>query len=167
MTSNQDSAGRPIVVVTGIGVVTSLGAGKDENWKNLTAGQSGIKNITRFATDGLKKLWGKIAARLKPGQAAVLSGASGTAPATAEERAFFAEHKDIAVRATGTYIGHAFEPQFPMNVALAAVAVSRGKLYPPADESGLERPMNGPLTQVVVTSIGHWRGEGLALVEAA
>ena len=54
MPSNLDSAGRPIVVVTGIGVVTSLGAGKDENWKNLTAGQSGIKNITRFATDGLK-----------------------------------------------------------------------------------------------------------------
>jgi 3-oxoacyl-[acyl-carrier-protein] synthase II len=118
-------------------------------------------------TAGLKKLWGKVAPRLKPGQAAMLSGASGTAPATAEERAFLAEHKDIAVRATGTYIGHAFEPQFPMNVALAAVAVSRGKLYPPADESGLERPMDGPLTQVVVTSIGHWRGEGLALVEAA
>jgi 3-oxoacyl-[acyl-carrier-protein] synthase II len=54
MPSNHDSAGRPVVVVTGIGVVTSLGAGKEENWKNLTAGQSGIKNITRFATDGLK-----------------------------------------------------------------------------------------------------------------
>ena len=54
MPSDQDSAGRPIVVVTGMGVVTSLGAGKAENWKNLTAGKSGIKNITRFATDGLK-----------------------------------------------------------------------------------------------------------------
>lgn len=54
MPSHQDSAGRPIVVVTGMGVVTSLGAGKDANWKNLTAGKSGIKNITRFATDGLK-----------------------------------------------------------------------------------------------------------------
>jgi 3-oxoacyl-[acyl-carrier-protein] synthase II len=118
-------------------------------------------------TAGLKRLWGKIAARLTPGQAALLSGASGTAPATAEERAFLAEHQDIAVRATGTYIGHGFEPQFPMNVALAAVAVSRGKLYPPADESGVERAMNGPLTQVVVTAIGHWRGEGLALVEAS
>jgi 3-oxoacyl-[acyl-carrier-protein] synthase II len=54
MPSNHDSAGRPIVVVTGMGVVTSLGAGKDDNWKKLTAGQSGIKAITRFATDGLK-----------------------------------------------------------------------------------------------------------------
>ena len=117
-------------------------------------------------TAGLKRLWDKISSRLKPGKVAVISGASGTAPATAEERAFLAGHKDIAVRATGTYLGHAFEPQFPMNVALAALAVSRGSLHPPADDSGVERPMDGPLTQAVVTAIGHWRGEGLALVEA-
>jgi 3-oxoacyl-[acyl-carrier-protein] synthase II len=115
-------------------------------------------------TAGLRRLWDKISGRLKPGNVAVISGASGAAPATAEERAFLAEHKDIAVRATGTYVGHAFEPQFPMNVALAAIAVSRGNLYPPADDS--ERAMEGRLTQAVVTSIGHWRGEGLALVEA-
>jgi len=54
MPSNHDSAGRPIVVVTGMGVVTSLGAGKIDNWKHLTAGKSGIKTISRFATDGLK-----------------------------------------------------------------------------------------------------------------
>ena len=54
MASTRDKTGRPIVVVTGMGVVTSLGAGKDDNWKKLTAGQSGIKKITRFATDALK-----------------------------------------------------------------------------------------------------------------
>ena len=54
MPSTHDKAGRPIVVATGIGVVTSLGAGKTENWSKLTAGQSGIHAITRFATDGLK-----------------------------------------------------------------------------------------------------------------
>jgi len=54
MTATQDKAGRPIVVVTGMGVVTSLGAGKADNWARLTAGQSGIKSITRFPTDGLK-----------------------------------------------------------------------------------------------------------------
>src|SRR3569832_1989040 len=54
MTASKDSMGRPIVVVTGAGVVTSLGAGKDENWAKLTAGQSGIRGITRFATDNLK-----------------------------------------------------------------------------------------------------------------
>src|SRR5215471_6043937 len=50
----KDHAGRPIIVVTGYGVVTSLGAGKEENWKKLTGGQSGIREITRFATDGMK-----------------------------------------------------------------------------------------------------------------
>ena len=54
MPSMHDKAGRPIVVATGIGVVTSLGAGKTENWSKLTAGRSGIHAITRFATEGLK-----------------------------------------------------------------------------------------------------------------
>lgn len=50
----KDTMGRPTVVVTGLGVVTSLGAGKTDNWKKLTAGESGIRAITRFPTDGLK-----------------------------------------------------------------------------------------------------------------
>jgi 3-oxoacyl-[acyl-carrier-protein] synthase II len=54
MASSTDSAGRPIVVVTGMGVVTSLGAGKEENWKKLTAGESGIRAISRFDTSTLK-----------------------------------------------------------------------------------------------------------------
>src|SRR6059058_917761 len=54
MTAPRDKFGRPIVVVTGMGVVTSLGAGKVDNWKKLTAGESGIRTITRFPTEGLK-----------------------------------------------------------------------------------------------------------------
>ena len=54
MSSTRDKAGRPIVVVTGLGVVTSLGAGKSDNWAKLTAGESGIRAITRFPTDGLR-----------------------------------------------------------------------------------------------------------------
>jgi 3-oxoacyl-[acyl-carrier-protein] synthase II len=54
MESTKDKMGRPIVVVTGLGVVTSLGAGKDDNWAKLTAGESGIRTITRFPTDGMK-----------------------------------------------------------------------------------------------------------------
>src|SRR5215469_8899321 len=46
--------GRPVVVVTGMGVITSLGAGKAENWDKLTAGKSGIRAISRFSTEGLK-----------------------------------------------------------------------------------------------------------------
>ncbi|HEV3372573.1 MAG TPA: beta-ketoacyl-ACP synthase [Xanthobacteraceae bacterium] len=54
MARYRDQAGRPIVVVTGMGVVTSLGTGKADNWRKLTAGESGIHAITRFPTDGLK-----------------------------------------------------------------------------------------------------------------
>jgi 3-oxoacyl-[acyl-carrier-protein] synthase II len=54
MTSARDKNGRPIVVVTGMGVITSLGAGKADNWTKLTAGESGIRRITRFPNDGLK-----------------------------------------------------------------------------------------------------------------
>src|SRR5262245_4072656 len=54
MATTRDKSGRPVVVVTGMGMITSLGVGKTENWKNLTAGKSGIRTITRFPTDGLK-----------------------------------------------------------------------------------------------------------------
>jgi 3-oxoacyl-[acyl-carrier-protein] synthase II len=54
MTASRDKFGRPIVVVTGMGIVTSLGAGKSDNWAKLTAGESGIRTITRFPVDGLK-----------------------------------------------------------------------------------------------------------------
>ncbi|AXK79347.1 beta-ketoacyl-ACP synthase [Pseudolabrys taiwanensis] len=54
MAAGKDKFGRPLVVVTGLGVVTSLGAGKTDNWAKLTAGESGIRAITRFPTDGLR-----------------------------------------------------------------------------------------------------------------
>lgn len=52
--SFADSKGRPLVAVTGMGVVTSLGRGKEECWAALTAGRSGVKQIKRFPTDGLR-----------------------------------------------------------------------------------------------------------------
>ena len=53
-TATRDKKGRPIVAVTGIGVVTSLGVGKSDNWAKLSGGISGIKRISRFATEGLR-----------------------------------------------------------------------------------------------------------------
>src|ERR1700748_688149 len=52
--ADTDSRGRPVVVVTGTGVVTSLGAGKQDNWRELTAGHSGIRSISRFPIGGLR-----------------------------------------------------------------------------------------------------------------
>ncbi len=54
MAAPRDKFGRPIVVVTGMGIVTSLGTGKKDNWAKLTAGESGIKTVTRFPIEGLK-----------------------------------------------------------------------------------------------------------------
>jgi 3-oxoacyl-[acyl-carrier-protein] synthase II len=116
-------------------------------------------------TASLSRLWEKLKDKLKTGHLAILSGATGADPATAEERKFLEAQGELAIRATGTYLGHGLEPQFPMNVALATIALGRGSLFPPADTTGLERSMTGDLRQVVVSGVGHWRGEGLALVE--
>jgi 3-oxoacyl-[acyl-carrier-protein] synthase II len=51
---DRDARGRPIVVVTGVGVITSLGQGQADNWRKLTAGHSGIRQIGRFPVTGMK-----------------------------------------------------------------------------------------------------------------
>jgi 3-oxoacyl-[acyl-carrier-protein] synthase II len=134
----------------------------------LTAAASGYSNRANpdAIRNELERLWGRVAGSLRPQNAAVISGASGAAPATEEERKFLAAHPELPVRATATLLGHGIETQMVMNVALAAMAVNRGKLFAPCGDASFERPMEDKLTQAVVTGVGHWRGEGLALVEA-
>jgi 3-oxoacyl-[acyl-carrier-protein] synthase II len=62
--------------------------------------------------------------------------------------------------------GHTMEAQFPLGLALAALSISRGALFPPNDPTGLEVENPEPPTQIVVMGTGHWQGEGMALVEA-
>ncbi len=114
----------------------------------------------------LTGMWSTLAPQLASGHTAVISGVSGAEPATSVERAFFATVPEVPVRATGTYVGHAFEPQFVLNIALATLALGHQKLFAPGDSSGVEREMAGSVEQIVVTSVGHWRGEGMALVDA-
>src|SRR3954469_56010 len=45
---NRDMTSTRRVVVTGIGLVSSLGIGTDANWAALTAGKSGVGTITKF-----------------------------------------------------------------------------------------------------------------------
>lgn len=40
------------VVVTGLGLVSPLGTGVEKNWQALIEGRSGIRKISRFATEG-------------------------------------------------------------------------------------------------------------------
>ncbi|MCB9483913.1 MAG: beta-ketoacyl-ACP synthase II [Dehalococcoidia bacterium] len=41
------------VVVTGIGILSAVGAGRDETWKNLLAGMNGIDHTTHVETEDL------------------------------------------------------------------------------------------------------------------
>ncbi|CAN0210352.1 unnamed protein product [Phaeothamnion confervicola] len=116
-------------------------------------------------TASIERMWQTLAPRLDRAHTAIISGATGAEPATAEERSFLTG-LGLPVRASGTHIGHGFEPQFVMNIALATLALRHEKLFAPADSAGVEQPMQAAPTQVVVTGVGHWRGEGLALVEA-
>jgi 3-oxoacyl-[acyl-carrier-protein] synthase II len=115
-------------------------------------------------TATLEKLWSKLGKLENKG--AIITGATGAEPVTSEERAFLGGHADFAVRATGTMFGHTMETQFPLGLGLAALSISRGALFPPNDSTGLEIEMSRPPTQIVVIGAGHWRGEGMALVEA-
>ena len=117
-------------------------------------------------TAALARMWQRLLPPPAPAGIAVISGATGAQPATGEERAWLTTLPDVPVRATGSILGHGFEPQFAMNIALAALALGRKKLFPAVDPSGVEREYEGPLERVVVTAVGHWRGEGMALIEA-
>jgi 3-oxoacyl-[acyl-carrier-protein] synthase II len=101
---------------------------------------------------------------LDPAHAAILSGASGAAAVTGEEHAVLAA-SGLPWRGTTTALGHSLEGAFPGNLALAVATLQEGVLFPALDPA--EPDATPALQQVVVTSLGHWRGEGVALVEAA
>jgi 3-oxoacyl-[acyl-carrier-protein] synthase II len=115
-------------------------------------------------TKSLAALWQQLGIATDKGT--VISGASGAEPATSEEKAFLREHPGFAVRATGTMFGHTLETQFPIGLALAALSISRGALFPPNDPTGFEVEKSEQPTQIVVVGTGHWQGEGMAVVEA-
>jgi 3-oxoacyl-[acyl-carrier-protein] synthase II len=115
-------------------------------------------------TKSLEALWSKLGVLTDNGN--LITGATGVEPVTSEEKAFLKRHPGYAVRATGTMFGHTLETQFPLGLALAALSISRGALFPPNDPTGLEVETSEPPAQIVVLGAGHWQGEGMALVEA-
>jgi 3-oxoacyl-[acyl-carrier-protein] synthase II len=109
--------------------------------------------------------WNEISPGLIPGATIVVSGATGVSEAVAIERDLL-DQRRVPTRATGSVIGHSVEATFPANVALAAMMVARGEAVPPIGGAKDEARMTRKVKQAVVTSVGHWRGEGMALVEA-
>ena len=112
----------------------------------------------------LRAEWKAIEPEVKKGSAVVISGASGAEPATTEERKVLSEIA-LPVRATATHIGNGMEAQFLANIALGCQAVRKGSLFPGSGSGDTGNAPAGGIRQAVVTSVGHWRGEGLALVE--
>jgi 3-oxoacyl-[acyl-carrier-protein] synthase II len=99
----------------------------------------------------LRKLWSQIVPGFDAKAGLVLSGATGVAGITAEERdALVALAPGARVVASGDIFGHMVEAQFPAGVALAAAAIKAGKV-----------------NDVAVSNVGQLRGEGLALVGKA
>lgn len=94
----------------------------------------------------------------------VFSGASGYGAVTARESATL--HKALphaGIRGFAGVTGHGLEAQFPLGLALAALTLDRDAQVPVFDSSN-EKPMSSPAVQAVVTTVGHVRGEGVAVL---
>jgi 3-oxoacyl-[acyl-carrier-protein] synthase II len=108
--------------------------------------------------------------RLQPGPIALLSGASGRGSITGEEREFLAGLPrggfTPVVRGTAAALGHAMEAAFPQNLALAVAILEQRRLFAALDPlEPIEAGEVPDVSQILVTSWGHLRGEGMALLE--
>jgi 3-oxoacyl-[acyl-carrier-protein] synthase II len=130
MAALRDRQGRPVVVVTGIGVVTSLGAGKDDNWRRLTAGESGIHAITRFPTEGLRTT--------VAGTVDFVPVEEMSAPRLSERLAEIAAEEAVAQSGVGS------RGQFPGPLFLAVAPVEIE--WPQRMEVAKSAGANGPIT---------------------
>ncbi|SFE27036.1 beta-ketoacyl-ACP synthase [Methylobacterium sp. 13MFTsu3.1M2] len=134
--SYRDARGRPLVAVTGIGVVSSLGQGQADTWAAMTEGRSGIHAIARFPTDTLRT---RIA-----GTVDFLDTDPLVAPLLSERFAAVAAEEAVAqagIGARGDFPGALFiavppvEMEWPQRQALAEAAAGDG----PVDYAGLLR----------------------------
>ncbi len=96
-------------------------------------------------TATLERLWQETGA---PAGATILSGATGVAAPTREEQNALAKlAANSTVHSVGDLLGHPLEAAAPVAVALGAALVASGQA-----------------AEVVATSVGHRRGEGLVRV---
>jgi len=112
----------------------------------------------------------RILPHVKAGSLAVLSGASGRGSITGEEREFLsaiAGDTGLPIRGTAAAFGHAMECAPLQNLVLAVATLEQGTLCPPLDPAEpVEAEFDGRVRQILVTSWGHLKGEGMVLVEA-
>lgn len=112
------------------------------------------------ATANAQRQFEALAANLNLQETAIISGASGVGV----EEPIFLQGLNLPIRSPANALGHSLEPSFPANLSLAAMAVSRGKLFAPLEAA--EAVTDIKLKNALVTAWGHWRGEGMALITA-
>jgi 3-oxoacyl-[acyl-carrier-protein] synthase II len=139
--ARRDKAGRPIVAITGMGIVSPLGTGKADNWEKLSGGVSGIRPITRFATDGLR------------------TTIAGTVDHVYEQGQVSAELSEKLARLAGTEAiaeaGIGSKGQFPgpLFIALPPIEIEWSQRFALATASGVtEKIEYGDLVRVAATS---------------
>ncbi|MBP1882258.1 beta-ketoacyl-ACP synthase [Sinorhizobium mexicanum] len=106
------------------------------------------------------------AAAFEPQSTVVFSGTSGFHDLARREKNFL--ETTLAgrpIRAYGGLVGHGIEAQFPVGLALAALSLGHAAKVPPFDANA-ETVMTAPAKTAVVTTIGHARGEGVAVLSA-
>lgn len=115
------------------------------------------------------RLFNEISDQVPEGPLPVLTGCCGLQPQLNEEYEFLqslsAHGIDPAIRGVSSVFGNTLEAQFPFNIALASLAVSRQSFFSPFDDSGFEQTWSGPAERVMISSWGHWRGEAIGLVD--
>lgn len=93
----------------------------------------------------------------------VFSGASGLSALSAREKAYLDRRLPGApVRGYAGFAGHGIEAQFPLGLALAALSLESSARVPAFDPT--EDAQGEPATRAIVTTIGHQRGEGIAVL---
>ena len=99
-------------------------------------------------------------------EAVVFSGSSGFHDIAVREKAVLDNVlPKAAIRGYGGVTGHGLETQFPLGLALAALALGNKAKVPTFDTTH-EKPMGAAAHTAIVTTVGHTRGEGVAVLSA-
>ncbi|ENN89318.1 3-oxoacyl-(acyl carrier protein) synthase II [Rhizobium freirei PRF 81] len=96
----------------------------------------------------------------------VFSGTTAIHDLAKREKAVLeAQIPNSPIRAYSGISGHGLEAQFPLGIAFAALAVANQAKVPPFDGAH-EKTMAAGTRNAVVTTVGHVRGEGIAVLSA-
>ncbi|MDQ0558606.1 3-oxoacyl-[acyl-carrier-protein] synthase II [Rhizobium mesoamericanum] len=97
---------------------------------------------------------------------AIFSGSTGIPDLAGREKAVLESHlPGAAIRGFGGVTGHGLEAHFTLGLALAALSVDSQAKVPVFDPAN-EKPMAAATKAAIVTTVGHQRGEGVAVLSA-